>query len=50
VDNLSNFKNEKIGKMTNVGFEAFHWHLSNFLKNNSEMKSLMLSEESLAVV
>lgn len=44
MDNLSNFKDEKIGKMTNVGFEAFHWHLLNFLENNLEMKSLMLSK------
>lgn len=44
MDNLSNFKDEKIGKMTNVGFEAFHWHLSNFLENNAEMKKIMLSK------
>lgn len=44
MDNLSNFKDEKIGKMTNVGFEAFHWHLSNFLENNLEMKKAMLSK------
>ncbi|MGC9781269.1 MAG: hypothetical protein HZR80_18655 [Candidatus Heimdallarchaeota archaeon] len=44
MDNLSNFIDEKIGKMTNVGFEAFHWHLSNFPENNPEMKRLMLSK------
>lgn len=44
MDNLSNYKDEKIGKMTNVGFEAFHWHLENFLDKKPEMKKLMQSK------
>jgi len=32
-----------IGKMKNVGFEAFHWHLSDFLKSNKDMKEALIN-------
>ncbi len=31
-----------IGKMKNVGFEAFHWHLNDFLKSNIKMKDALI--------
>jgi len=31
-----------LGKMKNVGFEAFHWHLNDFLKSNTNMKNALI--------